>query len=104
MENVDREVKALLELQAQIEGRFDELGFVGTEDARGNISHHLAELALFCRKFDKEIFPAFLRLPPQKRDELGDVVVGLNHDLWELREGLSDMESALVELMNYITR
>ena len=102
--NQQSEVEQVLELQAQIAQRLSKLGFADESGASGNIVHHLAETAVFGRRLAAEILPAFLSLPLDKKQQMGELVVDLQYELSELRESLEDMEPALVKLMNFLTQ
>jgi hypothetical protein len=97
------EVAQILELQSQISERLKKLGFAGDPEAIGNITHHLAETAVFGKRLASEILPALLNLPLDQRKEIGELVVDLQYELSELRESLENMEPALVKLMNFLT-
>ena len=99
----EAEVREIVRLSKQIQERLIELGFVQDDDSIGNISHHLAELALWGKKLSQEALPAFLSLPLQDKDKLGDLVVDWNHDVFEMKQAMEDMEPALVKLMNFLT-
>jgi len=98
------EVKEILYLQEQIELRLVQLGFVADGDSMGNIIHHLAELSVWGKKLTQKTLPSFLTLPLERKDELGCLVVDLNSELIEMKEAIEDMEPALIELMNFLTR
>ena len=100
----DAEAKQILRLQAQIAERLDRLGFVGDADTRGNIIHHLAESVVIGNKLVQTFLPTFLSLPLEQRKQLGEIVVDMQCELTELKEALSDMEPALLTLMNFLTR
>ena len=100
---VEAEVQETLRLSQQIRERLIQLGFVGDDDAMGNITHHLAELSLWGKKLSQEALPAFLALPPQKRTELADLIVDMNYELTEMREAIEDMEPDFIKLMNFLT-
>jgi hypothetical protein len=97
------EVQQILELQEQIKQRLIQIGFVGDDDAMGNIMHHLAELSVWGKKLSQEALPAFLTLPLQKKGELADLIVDMNYELTEMKEAIEDMEPAFIELMNLLT-
>jgi len=99
----ESEVQQILELQKQIEQRLIQLGFVGDDDAMGNIIHHLAELSVWGKKLSQEALPAFLTLSLQKKAELADLIVDMNSELTEMKEAIEDMEPAFIELMNLLT-
>jgi hypothetical protein len=100
---VEAEVQETLRLSRQIEERLIQLGFVGDDDAMGNIIHHLAELSLWGRNLSQEALPAFLTLSPQKKEELADLIVDMNYELIEMKEAIEDMEPAFIKLMNFLT-
>jgi hypothetical protein len=47
--------------------------------------------------------PAFLTLPLERKEELGELVVDINCELTEMKEAIEDMEPALTKLMNFLT-
>jgi hypothetical protein len=96
------EVQQILELQQQIEQRLIQLGFVGDDDAMGNIIHHLAELSVWGKKLSQEALPTFLNLPLSKKEELGELVVSMNYELTEMKEAIEDMEPTFIMLMNFL--
>jgi hypothetical protein len=97
------DVQQILQLQEQIRQRLIQLGFVGDDDAMGNIMHHLAELSVWGEKLSQKDLRAFLIIPIQKREELADLIVNMNYELTEMKEAIEDMGPALVKLMNYMT-
>ncbi len=97
------EVQLILALQEKIEQRLQELGFVYDPDGAGNIIHHLAEVAVMGKKLADETLPAFLALPPDRKEQLGELIVGVQYELVELKEAIADMEPALIKLMNFLT-
>lgn len=102
--DMESEIQQIVELQTRISKRLDQLGFVHDDDASGNIIHHLAELSVWGRRLSQEVLPAFLTLPPEKKEELGDLVVDMNYELTEMKEAIEDMEPAIISLMNFLTR
>lgn len=97
------EVQQILELQQQIEQRLIQLGFVGDDDAMGNIIHHLAELSIWGKKLSQESLPALLTLPLQEKEKLADLIVDMNYELTEMKEAIEDMEPAFIRLLNMLT-
>lgn len=102
---MDREfdVQQILGLQEQIGQRLTQLGFVGDDNATGSIIHHLAELSIWGKKLSQASLPAFLDIPLQKKEELGELVVDINYELTEMKEAIEDMEPALIKLTNFLT-
>jgi hypothetical protein len=100
----ESEVQEILKLQTEIAQRLDQLGFLGSPGARGNIIHHLAEAAVIGKKLEQEFLRAFLGSPMGQQERLEELVVDMHCELMELRDGLSEMEPAFVELMNFVTR
>jgi len=98
------EAQQILYLSRAITARLDQLGFKPHADTRGNIIHHLAEAAVLGKKLAKEHLPRFLDLPLDRREELAQLLVDMNYELTELKEAIGDMEPALVELMNFVSR
>ena len=99
----ESEVQQVLKLQTQIAERLDGLRFVGDADTEGNIIHHLAEAAVIGKKLAQETLPAFLSLPLDQKEKLGELVVDMQYELSELKEALGEMEPALIKLMNFLT-
>jgi hypothetical protein len=100
---VEAEVQETLRLSRQIKERLIQLGFVGDDDAVGNITHHLAELSLWGKKLSQEALPAFLTLTQQKKEELAELIVDMNYELIEMKDAIEDMEPAFIKLMNFLT-
>lgn len=97
------EVEQIRKLQTQIAERLDKIGFTASDDTRGNIIHHLAEFAVMGQRLTQEDIPAFLSLPVDQKERLGDIAVNIHSDLLELKDALIDMEPAFIELMNFLT-
>ena len=76
---------------------------MGFHDHDGTIAHHLAEVAYLGGKLSETDLPAFLNLSAKEGDALGEVVVGMVHDLDEIKEAIIEMEKAMVQLMNHLT-
>jgi|SRR5690348_8416841 len=98
----DSKVDQVLEMQNRISARLDQLGYSGNAEAKGNIIHHLAEVAVMARTLAQESVPTFLELPLDERDALGELIVGIQYDLVEMKEAIEDMEPELIKLMNFL--
>ena len=97
----DEEVKQILNLQERIGRRLDELKFVDKE-AEGEIIHHLAEVAVLGQKIAAMSLPQFLSLATEEEEKLADLAVDIQTDLDEMKEAISDMETSLLKLVNFL--
>ncbi len=96
----DSETGAIVELQQQLRGRLEQLGFTGT--ASQNVEHHLAEIAVLGRNFAEHTLPLFLGLSLEHRESLAKLIVSIKCDLEQLRDSLTDIEPDLMELMQFL--
>jgi len=97
----DEEGKLILDLQDRIASKLNDLGYANDESA-GDIIHHLAEVAVLGNKLFRISVPRFLALTKDRTAELADVAAELQHDLWEMREAIAEMEPQLVNLVNFL--
>jgi hypothetical protein len=95
------EVEDIQKLQQHIGRRLTELQFLDQE-ARGEIVHHLAEVAVLGRKVAEISLKQFLSLPVREGEKLAELVVDIQTDLDEVREAISDMEASLLKLVNFL--
>ena len=93
--------KLLLDLQERLADKIRNLNF-SDDDAAGDIIHHLAEVAVLGNKIFASTVPRFLSLPADHALDLADVAVDLQHDLWEIKEAIADMEPHLLKLVNFL--
>ena len=91
----------ILDLQGRIASKLDDLGYADDESA-GDIMHHLAEVAVLGNKLFGASLPKFLALSKDRASELADVAVDLQHDLWEMKEAITEMEPHLIKLVNFL--
>lgn len=101
MNTPNEEVQEILSLQEHIGRRLDELKFVNLE-AKGEIIHHLAEVAVLGRKLAERSLQQFLSLPAEDGEKLADLAVDIQTDLDEMKEAISDMETSLLKLVNFL--
>ena len=94
-------ISTVSELQDRIALRLSNVGF---HDHDGTIAHHLAEVVYLGGRLAENDLPAFLNLPVKEGDALGEIVVGLVNDLDEIKEAIIEMEKAMVQLMNHLTK
>ncbi len=95
------EVKLISSLQERIARKLSDLHYADDESA-GDIMHHLAEVAVLGYKLFEVSIPMLLSLPPERSSQLGDVAVDIQHDLWEMKEAIDDMEPHLIKLVNFL--
>jgi hypothetical protein len=93
--------KLLLDFQERIDRKLKDLSFTDGE-AAGDIIHHLAEVAVIGNKIFASTVPGFLALPADRASDLADVVVDLQHDLWEIKEAILEMDPHLLKLVNFL--
>jgi hypothetical protein len=94
-------INLIAKLQSLIASKLDDLGYADGESA-GDIMHHLAEVAVLGHKLFEISIPLLLSLPPERSSQLGDLAVDIQHDLWEMKEAIDDMEPHLVKLVNFL--
>ena len=97
------EVQQIQQLQTRIEEKLQGIGFKEDPDTEGNLIHHLAELAVVCKKLEHDLLPGFLDLPTTEKEELGELVIEMNYEILDLKDSLTDLEPALLKLMNFLT-
>jgi hypothetical protein len=98
----DAATERMIELQKQLTIRLAELGFEGP--AATNIVHRLAEVSILANDIGSESVPLLLQLSPDHRDALVSVVAHIKLDLDEIRDGISDLEVDLTQLLEFLQR
>jgi hypothetical protein len=90
-----------LELQGRIASRLDDLGYTDAE-SRGDILHHLPEVAVLGNNLFKDSIPKFLALPVGSASDLADIIVSIQWDLEEMKDAIAEMEPHLLKLVNFL--
>jgi hypothetical protein len=98
----DAATERMIELQKQLTIRLAELGFEGP--AAANIVHRLAEIAVLASDVNTESLPLLIELSPDHRDALVGVVAHIKLDLDEIRDGITDLEHDLSQLLEFLQR
>lgn len=101
MTNDSEEARLISDLQDRISSKLVDLGYADYESA-GDIIHHLAEVAVLGDKLFRVTVPRFLALSKERTAELADISVDLQHNLWEMKEAIADMEPHLLKLVNFL--
>jgi len=94
------EAQLILDLQQRIARKLSDLNYVDGE-SKGEIIHHLAEVAVLGHKLFEISIPLLLS-PLENSLQLGEVAVDIQHDLWEMKEAIHDIEPHLVRLVNFL--
>jgi len=97
------ETERIIELQHRISIRLAELGYADAASAN-RISRHLAEISILEQAFGQTTLPLFLTLNRDNSDALAQIAVSFKCDLEELRDALTDVDSDLQALMDFLNR
>ncbi len=92
----------MIELQKRLTIRLAEVGFQGP--AAANIVHRLAEIAVLAGDIHNDCIPLLLELSPAHRDALVNVVAHIKLDLDEIRDGITDLETDLSHLLEFLQK
>lgn len=101
MTGVDEEVREISDLEDRIGKKLDELGYP-QDDSWGNIVHHLAEVTYMGKRLALDYMPRFLSLAPADKEQLAELSVDIDSDLNEMKEAITDMQSDLIKLVNFL--
>ncbi len=97
------QTEAVLLLQNQLRIRLAELGFQDSQAAAA-LQRHLAEIAVLGNDFAQHTLPLFLSMSLENSDSIARLAATIKCDLDELRDALSDVETDLLELMEFLNR
>ena len=99
----DSQTEAILLLQNRLRIRLAELGLQeGT--TTNNLQRHLAEIAVLGNEFAERTLPLFLSISPENPQSIAQLAATIKCDLDELRDALTDVQSDLIELMQFLNR
>ncbi len=97
------QTEAILLLQNQLRIRLAELGFQDTQ-AAGSLQRHLAEIAVLSNDFAQHTLPLFLSMSLENSESIAQLATTIKCDLDELRDALSDVQTDMIELMQFLNR
>jgi hypothetical protein len=95
--------EAILVLQNRLRIRLAELGLQDSATAR-NLERHLAEISVLANGFAQHTLPLFLSMSLENGEAIGRLAAAIKCDLDELRDALTDVQSDLIELMQFLNR
>jgi hypothetical protein len=99
----DAETEYIVHLQPRIAERLSELGF--RDNAHADVLvHSLAEIASRSRTLDQQALPLFLSLDTRHRRSLAEVAVALKNHLDAMQDAITDVQSSLVALIDFLSR
>jgi len=91
----------IIQLQEKISIRLAELGYADSTSA-ANIARHLAEIAVLGNSFAQTTLPLFLSVDRDHAEPLSQLIVSIKCDLEELGDSISDSDSDLRALMQFL--
>jgi hypothetical protein len=97
------QTEAILLLQNQLRIRLAELGFQDSQ-AAGSLQRHLAEIAVLGNDFAQYTLPLFLSMSLENSESIAQLAATIKCDLDELRDALSDVQTDMIELMQFLNR
>jgi hypothetical protein len=97
----DSRIEQVLILQNQLRIRLAELG-IAESTMSSNLQRHLAEIAVLGRYFAEHTIPLFLSVSPNHGDSLASLAASIQSDLDELRDAVNDVQSDVIELVQYL--
>ena len=95
------QTEAILLLQNQLRIRLAELGFQDSQ-AAGSLQRHLAEIAILGNDFAQYTLPLFLSMSLENSESIAQLAATIKCDLDELRDALSDVQTDMIELMQFL--